>query len=54
MPVQKGKSILRVALDEALIMELKLAALKTKVSPRDIVAAALRSHLFNLNNRQNE
>ena len=45
MPVQKGKAIFRASLDEDLIVEVKIAAVKAKVQPNAIVDAALRMYL---------
>lgn len=45
MSIKQGKAILRAALDEDLIMQLKIAALKTLVNPNMIVDAALRFYL---------
>jgi hypothetical protein len=47
MSIKQGKAILRSALDEDLIMELKITALKTKVNPNVIVDTALRLYLSN-------
>ena len=45
MPLKKGKCVLRASLDESLILELKIAAVKAKVQPNLIVDAALRLYL---------
>lgn len=45
MSIKQGKAILRSALDEDLIMQLKIAALQTRVNPNVIVDAALRMYL---------
>lgn len=45
MPVKEGKAVLRVSLDEKLIEQLKIAAVKVKLNPHTIVEAALRSFL---------
>ena len=45
MPVQKGKAVLRASLDEALIIDLKIAAVKAHIQPNAIVEAALKLFL---------
>lgn len=45
MVIKKGKSILRAALDDDLIIEVKIAAIKAKVNPNKIVEIALRNYL---------
>lgn len=45
MPVKKGKAVLRSSLDEELIVQLKIAAIRARVHPNKIVAAALHLYL---------
>ena len=45
MPPKKGKAILRVALDEDLIRQLKIAAIDAHSYPAALVDAALRMYL---------
>lgn len=45
MPVKKGKAVLRISLDEDLIVQLKITAIQAKSSPASIVDAALRQYL---------
>lgn len=45
MTVKIGKAILRAALEEELIINLKIAAAKAKVTPNAVVDAALRLFL---------
>lgn len=45
MVIKKGKSIFRAALDDDLIIEVKIAALRAKVNPNKIVEIALRNYL---------
>lgn len=45
MPPKEGRVVLRASLDESLIIELKVAAVKGKVQPNAIVEAALKLYL---------
>ena len=45
MPVREGKAVLRASLDEDLLIQLKIAAVRALVQPNNIVDAALRLFL---------
>ena len=45
MPVREGKAVLRASLDEDLLIQLKIAAVRARVQPNNIVDAALRLFL---------